>query len=139
MHYRSTYRGVLRMTLMADPAFAGFTVLSAWAQNIDSKTLPVLAVATPREAKDVDSHTSSLRDTQVVVLAKINGGDEIEDEMDDLSVAIESATITALDTDQRQCQLGNTEIKVDGAGENRVGSLTMTFSVSQWLAEPLTD
>ncbi len=139
MHYRSTYRGVVRMALAADPAFASFTVLSAWAQNIDEKTLPVLAVATPTEAKDLPSLGESSRDTQLVVVAKIRGADELEDDLDDLSDLIERAVITALDTDARQCELRNTSVQIDGGGESRVGTLTMTFSVQAWLIEPLTD
>ncbi|WPZ24867.1 hypothetical protein UM399_11905 [Sulfitobacter pontiacus] len=139
MHYRSIYRGVVRMALAADPAFATFTVLSAWAQNIDEKTLPVLAVATPSEAKDLPAHGESNRDTQLVVVAKIKGADELEDDLDDLSDLIERAVITALHTDQRQCELRNTSVQIDGGGESRVGTLTMTFSVQAWLIEPLTD
>tara|TARA_R100000789_G_scaffold100343_1_gene109910 strand:- start:2930 stop:3349 length:420 start_codon:yes stop_codon:yes gene_type:complete len=139
MHYRSTYRGVVRMALAAEPAFASFTVLSAWAQNIDEKTLPVLAVATPTEAKDLPALGESARDTQLVVVAKIKGADELEDDLDDLSDLIERAVITALDTDARQCELRNTSVQIDGGGESRVGTLTMTFSVQAWLIEPLTD
>ena len=139
MHYRSIYRGVVRMALAADPAFASFTVLSAWAQNIDEKTLPVLAVATPTEAKDLPALGESARDTQLVVVAKIKGADELEDDLDDLSDLIERAVITALNTDARQCELRNTSVQIDGGGESRVGTLTMTFSVQAWLIEPLTD
>lgn len=139
MHYRSTYRGVVRMALAADPAFDTYTVLSAWAQNIDEKTLPVLAVATPTEAKDLPALGESARDTQLVVVAKIKGADEIEDDLDDLSDLIERAVITALDTDARQCELRNTSVQIDGGGESRVGTLTMTFRVQAWLIEPLTE
>lgn len=139
MHYRSTYRGVVRMALAADPAFASFTVLSAWAQNIDEKTLPVLAVATPGETKDLPALGESARDTQLVVVAKIKGGNALEDDLDDLSELIERATLTALDTSTRQCELRNTTVQIDGGGESRVGTLTMTFSVQAWLIEPLTD
>ncbi len=139
MHYRSIYRGVVRMALAADPAFADFTVMSAWAQNIDEKTLPVLAVATPTEAKDLPALGESARDTQLVVVAKIKGADGLEDDLDDLSDLIERAVITALDTDARQCELRNTSVQIDGGGESRVGTLTMTFNVQAWLIEPLTD
>jgi hypothetical protein len=139
MHYRSTYRGVVRMALAADPAFASFTMLSAWAQNIDEKTLPVLAVATPSETKDLPTIGESERDTQLVVVAKIKGANELEDDLDDLSDLIERATLTALDTAKRKCELRNTTVQIDGGGESRVGTLTLTFSVQSWLIEPLTD
>ena len=138
MHRRSQYRAAVRAALVAEPVFAGFTVLSAWSQNIDKDTLPVLGVATPSETKDVDTLGSATVDTQLVVVAKVSGGEDLEDALDDLSEPIELAVIGVLDDEERQCQLRMTDTVLDGAGEKRVGTITMTFSVVCWPAEPLT-
>lgn len=138
-HYRTEYRAALLAALQVDPVFADFTTLSAWVRDIDAQTLPVLAVATPREVKDRDALETSQRDTTVMVVVKIKGGDDLEQVLDDLSMRVEQLAIPALETAARPCFLTDTEVVVDGGGERRVGTLTMKFLVTAWLAEPLSD
>jgi len=139
MHYRAEYRALARAALLADPTFEDYTLLSAWVRDIDPSTLPVLHVATPRETKEQDTHTSSTRVTTLMVIAKIKGGDAIEDKLDELSTVVETVIGTALDSAERACLLGDTEVTVDGGGEKRVGTLIMRFSITFWPAEPLTE
>jgi len=138
-HYRKIYRDTVRSALQADAAFTDFTVMSAWAHNLDIDDVPAFGVATPQETKRLDSLDSSERETQLVVILKIKGGDAIEDLMDGFSELVEPIVITALSGPASECLLTNTTTKVDGGGEVRVGTLTMEFSVKAWLAEPLAE
>ncbi|TYB83967.1 hypothetical protein [Oceaniovalibus sp. ACAM 378] len=136
-HYRSEYRTAVRTALKASSEFAEFTIMSAWAQKIDAETLPVMGVATPREGKQRDSLESSARETTVIVALKRQGGEDIEDVLDDDSAVIERLVLSALEADGQDCQLVDTEIDLDGGGARRVGTLIMRFTVAAWLAEPL--
>lgn len=139
MHYRKEYRDFVKAALSTESTYEDFTVLPAWAQNISARDLPVIGVATPTEAKDLLDHGTSVRQTRLLVLAKMVGGDEIEDTLDDLSDSLERSVMSAVNSEKIECLLTGTSIEVDAGGENRVGSLTMEFSVTKWLVEPLTD
>jgi hypothetical protein len=136
-HYRSAMRTGLRAALAADPDFGALRQLSAWAQDIDAASLPFLAVVTPRETKDLDSLDTSLRDTTLVVILKRLGGEALEDQLDDDSAALERICLSALGSLDVEAELLSVDIQLDGKGEQRLGSLTMTFRVRQWLPEPL--
>lgn len=137
-HPRAEFRADVRTALLAAPRFAGFTLLSAWAQNIDAEALPVMAVATPREDKTLTGHTEAQRVTSVVVVIKRLGDDDLEDFLDDDSDAAEIAVLAALDGANQEAVLQSTETRLDGAGDRRVGTLTMTFRVTTWTVDPLT-
>lgn len=111
--------------------------MSAWARNIDDKALPVYAVATPNETNQIDGLESSERGTTVMTVIKIKGGDEIEDTLDELSSVVEKMVVPVLAIGGRPCLLTDTETAVDGGGDRRIGTLTMKFAVTTWLAEPL--
>ncbi|MCL4069004.1 hypothetical protein M3484_20820 [Pseudomonas sp. GX19020] len=137
-HYRSRYRAVIQAALTASPRFADFTVRSAWAQNISAEDLPVFGIATPVESKNRDSLDTSERETTVHIVFKRLGLDDIEDILDEDSAAAETAILDALQASGIQGDLAQTEIRLDGAGEQRAGSLTMTFRLMAFLVEPLT-
>jgi len=137
-HPRAAFRTAVRAALVADPRFAGFTLLSAWSQNIDAEALPVMAVATPREDKSLTGHTEAQRVTSLAVVIKRMGDDDIEDDLDDDSDAAEIAVLAALDGEHQQAVLQSTETRLDGSGDRRVGTLTMTFQVTTWTVDPLT-
>jgi hypothetical protein len=137
-HYRSSYRTVVRTALEAQPDFAEYQSLSAWSQTIDSSELPFFAVATPTERKERDTHTSSARETMLFVVFKKRGGDDLEDELDDLSIVAEQAVLLALEDPERECILTETNIELDGSAGTRVGTLSMKFTVTIWPLEPIT-
>jgi hypothetical protein len=138
MHYRNGYRAAVKAAVAADAAFANYTIISAWAQNIDADTLPAFGVATPHEAKTIETHDSSTRVTQLMVVLKVSGGDELEASLDDLSEDVERIVIPTVEKPDVECVLRDTRIELDGGGANRVGSLTMDFAITNWFADPLT-
>jgi hypothetical protein len=138
MHYRIGYRDAVKTAVAADAAFADYTIISAWAQNIDADTLPAFGVATPHEAKTIETHDDSTRVTQLMVVLKVAGGDDLEDKLDDLSHDVERIVIPAIQQPDVECILRDTRIELDGSGANRIGSLTMDFAISIWLIDPLT-
>jgi hypothetical protein len=136
-HYRSEYRAAARAALVDLSSLAEFKSMSAWSQNIDADTLPVFGVATPTESKERESHSSSMRSTNLVVVLKTLGGDDIEDELDVLSDSVEVAIITALGTASVDCDLQNTTTSVDGQGGSRIGTLSLQFTVITSLEDPV--
>ncbi|WP_428924992.1 hypothetical protein [Marinibacterium sp. SX1] len=141
MHRRSEYRAIAKAALSAHADLASFTVMSAWARDIDPKTLPVFGVATPGETKRLDSLDTSERACTLMVVLKILGGDDIEDRLDVLGDAAEAAILSAMAQQlgpERPCTLTDTEVVVDGGGTRRVGTLTMKFEVMAWLVEDLS-
>ena len=137
MHYRAVYRSLVRAAMLASSEFGAFNARSAWAQKIDPEELPVFGVATPRETKDLDSQDNSTRSTQVIVVLKRLGGDDLEDVLDLDSEAVERIVLTALLTDpERMVTLTDTEVTIDGSGAQRVGTLQMTFRAEFWPLEP---
>lgn len=136
-HYRSRYRSIVVAALEASTRFEGFATRSAWAQNISAEDLPVFGVATPVETKDRDSLDTSARETTLHLVIKRLGGDDIEDVLDADSEVAETLVLEAFDTHGIQGDLTQTEIRLDGGGEQRAGALTMTFRISAFLVEPL--
>jgi hypothetical protein len=128
-----------RLALAAQPEFEDFQANSAWSQTIDHDELPFFAVATPREGKDKTTHSNSTRQTTLVVVLKILGGDGLEDELDALSIVVENVVITALENSERDCDLSETSVDLDGNAGSRVGTLSMKFTVTIWPLEPITD
>jgi len=138
MHYRKDIRATVKAALAADTQFDAYTVRSAWAQPDDDSEYPIIGVATPRETKGLSDHSSSERVTNLTVAAIMRGGDDIEDQLDDLSGVLEQLVIDAVGTQEIECDLRETDINLDGSAGGRLGMLTMTFAVTQWLAEPFT-
>lgn len=137
-HYRAEYRDLTRQTLLASSRFSEFTTRSAWAQNISAEDLPIFAVVTPGETKDLDSLTSSARETTLHLVIKRLGDESIEEVLDDDSVAAEILLLEAFRGKGIAGDLTQTQIQIDGTGEQRIGSLTMTFRIRAFLDEPLT-
>ncbi|WP_376872378.1 hypothetical protein [Albirhodobacter sp. R86504] len=137
MHYRATFRETVRVAMMMSAEFSAFNQRSAWAQTIDASELPVFGVATPRETKVLDAQDVSTRSTQLIVVLKRLGGDDLEDVLDFDSEAVERIVLTALLADpQRMASLSDTEVTIDGSGAQRVGTLQMTFRIEGWPLEP---
>ena len=137
MHYRKALRAAVRAAIEAHADLSEFTFKSAWSQNMDRSEYPVIGVATPQETKDVIAQNVSERTTRLQVAAKIEGGDTLEDELDDLSELLERLVITTLQTDQIEVDLRDTEMPIDGSAGDREGLLLMTFAVMQTLNDPI--
>lgn len=133
---RTAIRAAAKAALQAAPRFAGFSNISAWAQSVSAKDLPAWAVATPREAKDRQGQAVAQQDLTLIVVIKRVGEDDIEDVLDADSTAVEDAITAALRDESQDCDLAQTEMKVDGDGAQRVGTLTMLFNVTYWVDDP---
>lgn len=131
-HYRADYRSAVRDSLAAVTRFADFTVLSAWSENIDASTLPVMAVVTPSERSSPSTHGSFERGTLLQVILKRQGGDDIEDDLDDDAAAGEAAVLTAFAVRTLQCLLEEVTTVVNGEGSQRIGTVTLSFRVTSW-------
>lgn len=134
---RQSIRAEARAALGASPHLAGFTEISAWAQSVDVGALPAWAVATPREVRDRVSQDRDQRDLTLAVVVKRVGASDIEDQMDVDADAIEAALVPALASNNRDCDLTQTETRVDGEGAKRVGTLTMAFAITYWVDDPV--
>lgn len=134
---RKTVRDAAKAALGATAHLAGFTEISAWAQSVDVQALPAWAVATPREMRDRVSQGRDERQLTLAVVIKRVGTSTIEDQMDVDADAIERALVPALSNDNRDCDLTQTETRVDGDGAQRVGTLTMAFTITYWVDDPV--
>lgn len=133
---RKAIRAAAKLALRNDPALAAFTEISAWVQSIDATTLPAWAVATPQERRDRQSDDHAQEDVTLAVIVKRLGDDDIEDQLDDDSAAVDAAICAALRDQFTQVELAQTETKLDGEGARRVGTLTMAFTVTYWVDDP---
>ena len=137
--YRSGYRAAVKAAIAADPAFAGVTWLSAWAQKgITPASLPVIGVATPGERSKPASHGTFEKGTLLLVQLKREGGADIEDLIDEDGAAIERVVITALQTRGQQCLLEEISTSVNDEGARRIGTVSASFRVTSWRALPTT-
>ncbi|MBT9386981.1 hypothetical protein KM176_24490 [Pseudooceanicola sp. CBS1P-1] len=134
-HYRSTFRAQAKAALEASGALAGVTLLSAWAEQIDAATLPVMGVATPSERSSRSSHGGTLeKGTLLQVVLKRQGGSDLEDQLDTDTAAIEAAVSGALNGAGVQCLLEEVTTIVNGEGARRIGTATASFRVTSWHA-----
>ena len=132
-HYRKDLRNAAKAALASHADYSGHTHVSIFEKSLDHKSLPFIAVGTPRERRQTTSLSEQDAAIDLVFILKRKGGDDLEDLLDDESAVIEDLLIEALGG-PGQTQLNETLVAVDGAGESRVGSLTMTFSVSEFLS-----
>ena len=137
-HYRSQIRAAIKLAITVSPLFPGITLQSAWAQNVDAASLPVIGVATPRENKDQETLVSADRVVTAIVVLKRLGGDDLEDALDIDSIHVEAVALAAIRTLGFGAQLDSTDIEIGGSAEQRVGSLTMAFRAILQTPEPLT-
>lgn len=114
------------------PGLAGRPVLSAWAQEIDAKALPVIGVSVPAESRRELAQDTVEQDFRAVVVVKIAhpGGDSpyTEDALDDIAEGLADPIEAALMADGRDVALISSAIEVSGAGSPRIGTLTLTFA-----------
>jgi hypothetical protein len=127
---RSAFRAQVRAAFEAAPFFAGYTAAWAWSQTLDSKDLPIYAVAVPQERREPETHELARCELTLVVTLKIIGGENIEDGLDAAGDAAEAVVYAAIRTRYIQCELSSTGIKIDGSGGHRVGAIDLVFGIT---------
>lgn len=132
-HPRTALRDAVKTALRGLPQLAGAAEQPAWAQSVDAKSLPGWTVATPRETTRRDSAGGALRATDVLVIYKAKGGADLDDVLDGMSELIEAAVEPVLDVlVAGPAGLAETQITMDGGGEQRVGTLIMRWSAERY-------
>jgi len=135
---RKAYRAGLRAAFAALPEFADVAITKAWAMPSDAEGLPALTVLTPRENVQGDGVDMVNRSTQVVVVLKISGDEDIEDDLDDFAEVIESAALAyfaGLEPGPALWGVASIDTKIEGGARKRVGALEMRFEVVRYTAE----
>lgn len=133
MHPRATLRAAARAALAAPDVLPGVTVLTGWVQDFDADLLPAIGVYTPRTITRPVSAVDMTRDTQLVVHLRRLGGDDIDDQLDLDSAAIEAAIQPVIDAwGAGECYLESTDIEVQSDAGHRLGKLTMTFQAGRF-------
>lgn len=135
-HYRTTFRNAARAALAAHPHFQGVTILKVWPGSVDAATLPVIGVLTPQEPSEPDTQTSCTKRTLLQIALRREGGDNIEDHLDDDSALIEALVLTALRSPEVAVKLEDTSIVSHSQSRAFVGTLVMSFRVQTWQPEP---
>ncbi|WP_190305661.1 hypothetical protein [Roseicitreum antarcticum] len=116
-------------------------VISAWAQSLDPKALPVIGVATPsEECSAATQDTTALDLTAVVVIKRVertgDDGTALEDALDDDAEALIGPIEAAMQSARRDFELRSSAIDIS-AGSPRVGTLTLTFAASDHRARTI--
>jgi hypothetical protein len=136
-HYRAAARDTAKTAMQLSSAFALFAMESAWAQKIDADLLPVFGVATPREDKRLTGLEESQRVFTLILVLKRLGDDDLEDVLDDDSLEAEVVLLGALAPSVEEVLLQTTEVRIEGEGARRIGTLTMNFQITIGLVDPL--
>ncbi|TWJ05761.1 hypothetical protein IQ03_00569 [Gemmobacter caeni] len=131
---RQQIRASARAALQA--GLTGWTEFFAWAQSVNAEHLPAWAVATPSERRSSASQDTAQRETSLVVVVKLLGGDLIEDDLDEAADQIEAAVVAALRASNLMCELTQSETRIDAEAVKRLGTLTMSFTVTYWTDDP---
>lgn len=124
---RKALRADAVAVMAAHSRFLSWSNFPAWAQSVSATDLPGWAIATPSEAGDQSNLSSQMRTVQLAIIVKRVGGDDLEDLMDDDAAAIIAALPPALRSSQRSCIFERDEMRIDGAGAERVGTLSVIF------------
>lgn len=131
---RTEVRALAASALLATPGLSEATRISAWVQSVDAQVLPAYAIATPSERTELATYDSEQCDLTLVAVLKRLGGDDIEDILDSDADLIGAAVASAVRSASRSCELTQADTKVDGDGGQRVGTITLTFTVTYWAA-----
>lgn len=129
-HVRTTLRTDLRVAL-AD-AIPEITWDRRWWMKGSDQQLPRGGVAINRSSDQRTDQDSVERAVQILVIVKILGGDDIDDELDALSARAERAVLSHLDGVAALYSLRETALSVDDKGERPKGELVMEFTAALW-------
>lgn len=138
MSWRSDYRTAARAALAAVPRFADMTILSAWAGTIDPETLPVMGIVTASDQMRPSSSGQFEHETLLQVIIKRQGGDDLEDTLDDDDAAIIQAVMGAIMTRATPCWPTSMTQNLNGDGRQRIGTLVRDFRITSWRPAPGT-
>ena len=133
---RTAFRTAARAALQSAPHFAAYTSVSAWAVSLDAAEAPFLAVATPQERQSRETYDTARCELTMAVVLKVVAGDGIEDALDAACDAAEAAVTAALRDTHIQCDLTAVVSKIDGGGEQRVGTVDLSFAITYWVDDP---
>ena len=135
-HPRSIARAAVRAALEGSGDLTGVTVFRSWQQAMSSDALPAIGVITPRETSDGLTGDEMSRTMTLVVAYRDEGGDDLEDSLDDVSAVIEPLVLNVLSGSELY-GLDSTDIEISGEGERPTGLLTLTFSATRYAPEGL--
>lgn len=127
-NHRTELRAFAHDAITRAAYFREFTGIKAWAQSVDSESLPMFGVSTPREnssAVDSDSHQ---RQVELHVVLKRMGCEDIEDVLDADADALEALLLPRLRQSYLHAELAQTEVTLSGEGRMLVGMIAVTFS-----------
>ena len=108
--------------------FSEFTGVKAWAQSVDSESLPMFGVSTPRENSNAVDTESHQRQVDLHVVLKRMGCEEIEDVLDADADALEALLLPRLRQTYLHAELTQTEVTLSGEGRMLVGMIAVTFA-----------
>lgn len=134
MHPRAAMRAAVRSALGSSPALAGVTVYKSWSHSVGSFDVPAVGAFTPMERTRGATGNQVDRTTTLSVQYRAEGGDDLDDHLDDISAVIEPLVLDVL-AEFQLFGLDTTEIEISGDGDVRVGMLILTFSAERYTAE----
>jgi hypothetical protein len=129
---RQAFVDSARAALAAVPRFGGWTALNIWAKSINAASLPMIGVGSPGGSIARDGLETTERVAQIYVVIKRSGAD-LENHADADEAAVEIAVMSVLDS----CDLTQVSYAEDTTGQEPVSTLTLQFSVTYWLDDPL--
>lgn len=133
-HYRSEYRADARKAIEEDPRFSGMTILKVWNGTIDTAALPVVGILTPQERVEEFRRSSATRRTLLQVAVRRLGSDDVEDQLDADSEAIEALILGAFAKLNGQPVLEETSVVTNTQGHATVATLVMSFRLTSFRA-----
>lgn len=125
MHIRGTIRAAVRAAL-AGEVLAG-TILKHGSVELSAEDLPATSITTPISSDQRGSVGEAIRVIDIAIMHKRCGGDDLEDDLDAVSVVIEESVLPSLGGLTADAQLERTEISTSLKSEKATGELRMTF------------
>ncbi|MEM1079224.1 MAG: hypothetical protein AAGI09_11900 [Pseudomonadota bacterium] len=129
MSLRKTYRKAVRDAFDAAPEFAGYAFKRVWVRGVSSSDLPAWTVLTPDE--DISSTAKHLerRTSEVTVILKRAGGEDLDDVLDDDAELIERVMAEALGAlDILDAQATRIRPEMTGEGGETIGQVAVSFT-----------
>lgn len=128
---RSALRAAVRTAVSEAAALSDFTIVPGWGRQLSPDALPGLCVFTPREMKQRNGTHSYQRQTDLIVLVKRAGGDDLEDLLDLDAEAVEVAVLPVLLNLGSDAEAMSIDTEIPGNAEERVGTISITFRITQ--------
>lgn len=137
MTHRALYRAAASDALRNTPEFYRLTERLSWVYGADVSDLPAWGVMTPDEPATDLTKESTRRDTDLMVIVKRTGGDELQDQLDEDAAVIECNVWPALEaTAAYHVTLTRTRIDISSDGATRSGLVEVTFRCTAEIDNP---